>query len=160
MKFVFLSENAEDENMKLRIRKDRILKLFQIFQFPYSKPVCTCSKALYLILSVWLCITTNTHLALLAHVASRNMRAVSDTFRRCNASPHPPRKPNKNETRNHNNTLGPLRSPPPAANWNRASSTALCAVCSYRFDYISDAFFTVCCIVCMNVESGLLRSGC
>ena len=33
---------------------------------------------------------TNAHLALLAQVASRNMRAASDTFRRRNVSPHPP----------------------------------------------------------------------
>jgi hypothetical protein len=68
----------------------------------------------------------NVHLALLAHVMSHNMRAVSDTFRWCN-SPLP-RIPNMNENRSHNNTLGSLRFPPPAANWNRASSTAQISV--------------------------------
>jgi len=37
-------------------------------------------------------------------------------------TPHPPRKPNMNENSNHN-MLGPLRSPLPAAKWNRSSST-------------------------------------
>ena len=147
---VWKSKSTNIEDFKISFRN---------FQFVYSKPVCSCCRAVYLILSAWLSIATNTHLALLAHAASRNMRAVSDTFRRRNVSPHPPRKPNKNETRSHNYALGPLRSPPPAANWNRSSSTALCAVCSYCFDYISDVFFTVSCTACMNVESGLLRSG-
>jgi len=58
---------------------------------------------------------TNARSALLAHIASRNMRAVSDTFRHHEVPPPPAHKPNMNENRSHNNMLGPLRSPPPAA---------------------------------------------
>jgi hypothetical protein len=47
-------------------------------------------------------------------------------------------KPSMNGNRSHN-MLGPLRSPPPAANWNRASSTAQCIVYSYCYDNLSDA---------------------
>jgi len=94
----------------------------------------------------------------LAHAASRNMRAVSDTFRRRNVSPHPPRKPNKNETRNHNNTLGPLRSPPPAANWNRASSTALVLYVHIALTTYQTLSSLYPCVACVNVVSGLLRS--
>jgi hypothetical protein len=68
----------------------------------------------------------NVHLALLAHVVSHNMRAVSDSFRWFN-SPLT-RTPNMNENRSHINTLGSLRSPPLSANWDRASSTAQSSV--------------------------------
>ena len=69
------------------------------------------------ILRARLCTTTSAHLALLAHVASHNMTAVSDTFKQRNVPPpsRHPRNPNMNENRSHN-MLGPLRSPPPAAN--------------------------------------------
>jgi len=63
--------------------------------------------------SAWLYTATNAQLALLAHVASRNMRAVSDTFKHHKVPP--PTQPNMNENRSHNIMLGPLRSPPPAA---------------------------------------------
>jgi len=66
-------------------------------------------------LSAWLYTATDAQLALLAHVASHNMRAVSDTLDITKFSPHPARRPNMNENRSHNNMLGPLRSPPPAA---------------------------------------------
>jgi hypothetical protein len=65
--------------------------------------------------SAWLYTATNAQLALLAHVASHNMRAVSDTFKHHKVPPPPTHKPNMNENRSHNNMLGPLRSPPPAA---------------------------------------------
>jgi hypothetical protein len=94
----------------------------------------------------WLYIATNAQLELLAHVASHNMKAVSDTFRRHKVSPHPQHKPNMNENRGHNSMLGPLRSPPPAAKWNRSSSTAQCTVCSYYCDNLPDGFFAVSCI--------------
>ena len=95
------------------------------------------------ILSAWFYTATNAHLALLAHVATHNMKAVSDTFTRRNVSPRPLNKPNMNANRSHN-MLRPLRSPPPAANWNRASSTALCAACSYCSDNPSDASSVYC----------------
>jgi len=90
----------------------------------------------------------NAQLALLAHVVSHSMRAVSDTFTRRYVSPTLS-KPNMNENRSHNNMLGPLHSPPPAANWNRTSSTAQCTVCSYCYDNLSDAssLYCVSCIV-------------
>jgi hypothetical protein len=47
------------------------------------------------------------------------------TFSRRTAPPHPPKRtPNMNENRNRHRMFGSLRSPPPAANVNRASSTA------------------------------------
>ena len=100
------------------------------------------------------------HLALLAHVASHNTRAVSDTFKRRNVPPphlQPPSNPNLNENRSHNSMLGTLRSPPPAANWNRSSSTALCTACVYVV-MTTYQMFTVSCIACMNMKSGLLHS--
>ena len=112
-------------------------KTLQNFQ-SLSDPIYCSSWVFLQILSAWLYTATNAHLALLAHVATHNMRAVSDTFTRRNVSPHSLNKPNMNANRSHN-MLRPLRSPPPAANWNRASSTALCAACSYCSDNPSDA---------------------
>ena len=137
------------ENIQLKNVED--FKITKIFSPLYSDPICSSSCILQPVVSAWLYTATNALLALLAHVAFHNMRAVSDTFTQHIISSHPPRKPNMNENRSHNNMLGPLRSPPPAANLNRASSTALCAVCSYCSDSVS-------CIACINVESGLLRS--
>ena len=67
--------------------------------------------------SAWLYTATNAQLALLAHVASHNMTAVSDTFthHKVHPPPLPCTQPNMNENRSHNNMLGPIRSPPPAA---------------------------------------------
>jgi hypothetical protein len=116
MKAVVLAVNADDKNAKICHQKaldfhDSYFKFFSPLrcnQYP--------SWIFQQFLSALLYTATNAHLALLAHVASRNMRAVSDTFRRRNFPPHPPRKPNMNEYRSHNNMLGPIRSPPPAAN--------------------------------------------
>lgn len=54
--------------------------------------------------------------------------------------------------------LGPLRSPPPAANSSRASSTAQCTECSHCYGNLPVSCFVYrSCISCMNVE-GLFRS--
>ena len=135
--------------------------IFPNFQFPNSKTGWSCSRALYLNFER---MVLHSNQYAFGIVGSRSVPITWEQFltRSDDAIPpshQPPRKPNKNENRNHSNTLGPLRSPPPAANWHRASSTALCAACSYCYDYLSDVFFTVSCIACMNVKSGLLRSG-
>ena len=61
-------------------------------------------------------------------VGSRNvpqhLKQFLITFRRRTASPLPNAKPNTNENRNGSKRFGTRRSPPPAANGNRSSSTA------------------------------------
>jgi hypothetical protein len=98
-------------------------------------------------------------LTLLAHVDPETRVAVSVTFGRHNVSPQPERRPNRNETSNHYILLRSLRSPPPAANRNRASSTAqhsvclLVAVSSYSSCPYSMIYFR-----CVIMWSGLLHS--
>jgi len=61
------------------------------------------------------------------------------TFRRRTGSPYPESKPNMNENRNHSTMFGALRSPPPAANGNRSSSTAPCDLLIWLHDGMRSA---------------------
>ena len=51
--------------------------------------------------------------------------AISNHVQTAHWFPPPERKPNTNENRNYSKMFGALRSPPPAANGNRSSSTAV-----------------------------------
>lgn len=93
----------------------------KFFQSSFSNPVSSRYCKVYRILRALLYTAISPLSALLAHVASHNMRTVSDTFRRRTV---PPTR-NMNDSRSHNNTSCPLRSPPPVANRNR-SRAVLC----------------------------------
>jgi len=52
--------------------------------------------------------------------------------------------------------LGPLRSPPPAANWNQANSTALFVMCTYWYNYIIRRFL----LLYPILHAWMWRAGC
>jgi hypothetical protein len=95
-------------------------------------------------------------LALLAHVVCCNI--WSSFWSRSNDAlfPPPERKPNANENRNNSNMFGALRSPPPAANRNRSSSTAHCDEC-LMLPWLRDKIFPAAC-ESVKMGSGLLHS--
>lgn len=84
-------------------------------------------------------------------VGSRTVRTVSDSFRQ-RKYPHSPGTLNFNENRNHNNILGSLRSPLPAAKRQR-TSTVQRTVRSCCYSDLPDVFFSVLCIACSNAQS-------
>jgi hypothetical protein len=85
--FVVLSVNADDAKLKIFGKKNRISIYFSIFfQSSCSNPVLSVLQILANFQRMPYT-AINVHLALLAHVASQNMRTVSDTFRRRTVPP-------------------------------------------------------------------------